>query len=147
MGPKPLSSHHGMFQVLSVCKRLYFSCFLAQLGVPHYPEPILHCLTSIAVGRLLRYRASIISMCLVQAVFLKEVIHIINIVMSVFFFFFSMIFYAKSQPCGVKSTNNCVLSLSGVLVIPRKIKVSVFRALPIFQKIFKKLFAESKGER
>ena len=89
---------------------------------------------------------SIISMCLVQAVFfLKEVIHIINVVMSVFSSFFFNDFYAKSQLCGVKSTNNCVLSLSGVLVIPRKIKVSVFRALPIFQKIFKELFAESKG--
>ena len=93
LGPNPLSSHHGIFHVLSVCKRLYFSCFLAQLGVPHYPEPILNCLTSIAVGRLLGYRASIISMCLVKAVFfLKEAIHIINVVMSVFFLLFSMIF-------------------------------------------------------
>ena len=59
------------------------------IGVPHYPEFILHCRTSIAVDRLLGYRASIISMCLVQVVFfLKEVINIINVVMSVFSSFF-----------------------------------------------------------
>ena len=50
-------------------KRLNFFCFLAQPGVLHVPEPVLDCLTNIAVGSLLGYRASIILMCLVKAAF------------------------------------------------------------------------------
>ena len=51
------------------CKRLIFIYVLAQPGVLHVPEPVLDCLTNIAVGRLLECRASIILMYLVQAVF------------------------------------------------------------------------------
>ena len=43
--------------------------FFTQPGVFHVPESVLDCLTNIAVGRLLEYRASIILLGLVQAVF------------------------------------------------------------------------------
>ena len=43
-------------------------CFVAQTRDLLAPEPVLDCLTNIAVGCLLRYRAVFILMCLVQAV-------------------------------------------------------------------------------
>ena len=70
-----------------------------------------------------------------------------NVVMSVFFLLFSMIFYANCQLCGVKLTNNYVLSLSRVLVIPRKIKFTVFRAWPIFSENFQEAVCRNQRRK
>ena len=47
-----------------------------------------------------------------------------------------MIFYANCQLCAANSKNSYVLSLSEVLVIPRKITFTVFRSLLIFSENF-----------